>query len=95
MSYWVYILASKPQGTLYTGMSSALVKRVYQHREGLVEGFSKRYNVKRLVWFEEHATALAAIAREKSIKRWLRAAKIAVIEERNPHWRDLYDDIAR
>jgi len=95
VSYWVYILASKPHGTLYVGMTSELVKRTYQHRNGLVEGFTKRYNVKRLVYFEEHATALAAIAREKSIKRWSRAAKFAAIEELNPYWRDLFDDIAR
>ncbi len=95
MSYWVYILASKPHGTLYVGMTSELVQRIYQHREGLVEGFTKRYKVKRLVYFEQHATALAAIAREKSIKRWSRAAKFAVIEDLNPHSRDLYEDIAR
>ena len=76
-------------------MTSKLVARVYQHREDFVDGFTKRHNVKRLVYFEEHASALAAIAREKSIKRWSRAAKFAAIEDLNPHWRDLYDDIAR
>jgi putative endonuclease len=93
VSYWVYILSSKPHGTLYVGMTSNLVKRAFEHREGLVEGFTKRYGVKRLVWFEEHATALAAIAREKSIKRWARAMKIAVIEESNPDWHDLYESL--
>ena len=94
VSYWVYILSSKPHGTLYVGMTNDLVRRVFEHREGLVEGFTKRYGVKRLVWFEQHESALAAIAREKSIKRWARTAKIAVIEARNPHWGDLYDSIA-
>ena len=95
MSYWVYILASKPFGTLYVGMTSDLIARVHQHRIGAVDGFTRKYDVKHLVWFEQHATALAAIAREKSIKRWSRAAKIRVIEESNPHWRDLFDDLAR
>lgn len=95
MTYYVYMLASKPFGTLYVGMTSDLIGRVYQHRIGAVEGFTRKYNVKTLVWFEMHDTALAAIAREKSIKRWSRAAKTRVIEERNPHWRDLYDDLAR
>jgi putative endonuclease len=95
VSYSVYILASKPFGTLYVGMTSDLIGRVYQHRIGAVDGFSKKYGVKLLMWFETHDTALAAIAREKSIKRWTRAAKIRVIEELNPNWRDLYDDLAR
>ena len=94
MSYWVYILSSKPHGTLYVGMTNDLVRRAFEHREGLVEGFTRRYGVKRLVWFEEHATALAAIAREKSIKRWGRAMKFAVIEASNPDWHDLYEGIA-
>ena len=95
MSYYVYILASEPFGTLYVGMTSDLIGRAYQHRIGAVDGFTKKYDVKLLVWFEMHDTALAAIAREKSIKRWARAAKIRAIEESNPHWRDLYDDLAR
>jgi len=95
VTYYVYILASKPFGTLYVGMTSDLIGRVHLHRSGAVEGFTKRYDVKLLVWFEQHDTALAAITREKSIKRWSRAAKIRVIEERNVHWRDLYDDLAR
>jgi putative endonuclease len=95
VTYYVYMLASKPFGTLYVGMTSDLIGRVYQHRIGALEGFTRKYNVKTLVWFEMHDTALAAIAREKSIKRWSRAAKVRVIEERNPHWRDLYHDLAR
>jgi putative endonuclease len=95
MSYWVYIMASKPFGTLYVGMTSELVSRVYQHREGLVEGFTKQNNVKMLVYYEEHATALAAIQREKNIKHWPRAWKVDLIRRMNPEWRDLFDDIAR
>ena len=95
MSYWTYILCNKPHGTLYVGMTNHIIARGNQHREGLVEGFTKRYGIKRLVYFEEHATALEAIAREKTIKRWPRARKIALIERMNPNWDDLYDGIAR
>jgi putative endonuclease len=95
MSYWVYIMTSKPFGTLYVGMTSELVSRAYQHREGLVEGFTKRHNVKLLVFYEEHVTALAAIQREKNIKRWPRSWKVDLIRKMNPEWRDLFDDIAR
>ncbi|HWA50144.1 MAG TPA: GIY-YIG nuclease family protein [Dongiaceae bacterium] len=95
MSYWVYIMASKPFGTLYVGMTSELVHRVYQHREGLVDGFTKEHDVKMLVWYEEHATAAAAIQREKNIKHWPRAWKVDLIREMNPEWRDLFEDIMR
>jgi putative endonuclease len=95
MSYWVYIMASKPFGTLYVGMTSELVQRIYQHREGLVAGFTKQKNVKMLVYYEEHATALAAIQREKNIKHWPRSWKVDLIRKMNPEWRDLFDDIAR
>jgi len=95
MSYWVYIMASKPFGTLYVGMTSDLVARVYQHREGLVEGFTKQHDVKMLVWYEEHATAPAAIQREKNIKHWSRAWKVDLIRKLNPEWRDLFEDIMR
>jgi putative endonuclease len=95
VGYWTYILCSKPHGTLYVGITNSLIRRGYEHREGVVEGFTKRYGVKRLVYFEEHATALAAIAREKTLKRWPRAWKIALIERENPNWDDLYDGIAR
>jgi putative endonuclease len=94
-SYWVYILASRPRGTLYVGMTNDLVRRVYQQREGLVEGFSREYGVKVLVYYEEHATALAAIQREKNIKHWPRAWKIELIRSLNPDWCDLWDDIVR
>jgi putative endonuclease len=71
-SYWVYILASRPRGTPYVGMTSDLIKRIYQHREGLADGFSEEHQVKTLVYFEQHATAIAAIQREKNIKHWSR-----------------------
>jgi putative endonuclease len=95
MSYWVYIMASKPFGTLYVGMTSELVARAYQHREGIVDGFTKQHDVKMLVYYKEHATALAAIQREKNIKHWPRAWKVDLIRKMNPEWRDLFDDIAR
>jgi len=87
--YYVYILASGPNGTLYTGMTNDLSRRVHEHREGLVEGFTKKYGVKRLVLFEEFSTAADAIHREKLIKKYPRAWKINLILEKNPDWRDL------
>jgi putative endonuclease len=93
MSYWVYILASGPGGTLYVGVTNDLVRRTYQHREGLVAGFTKKYRVKSLVYFEQHDTALAAIQREKNIKHWSREWKIDLIISMNPARRDLYDEI--
>ena len=95
MNYWVYILASAPGGTLYVGVTNDLVRRTYQHREGVVAGFTKKYQVKRLVYFEPHDTARAAIQREKNIKHWSREWKIDLIVKTNPDWRDLYDDIVR
>jgi putative endonuclease len=94
-SYWLYILASRPRGTLYVGMTRDLIRRVYEHREGAVAGFTKAHNVKMLVYYEQHATAMAAIQREKNIKHWSRAWKIALIRSMNPDWRDLWDDIVR
>jgi putative endonuclease len=93
MSFWVYILASAPGGTLYVGITNNLVRRAYEHRNGLVPGFTKRYGVKRLVYFEEHATARAAIQMEKNIKHWPREWKIDLIISMNPEWLDLYDQI--
>ncbi len=95
MSYGTYILCNKPRGTLYVGMTSDLPGRIYQHREGLADGFTKRYGIKRPVYFEQHETALAAIAREKTLKRWPRDWKIALVEESNPRWDDLYEAITR
>ena len=90
----VYILASRPNGTLYTGVTSALVQRTWQHRSRIGPGFTGRYACKRLVWFELHETMEYAILREKQIKAGSRTNKIALIETANPAWRDLYDDIA-
>jgi putative endonuclease len=86
----VYILASGPKGTLYVGVTSDLVKRVWQHREGVVKGFSMGYGVHRLVWYEQHATMASAITREKAIKAWRRVWKIKLIESVTPNWEDLY-----
>jgi putative endonuclease len=95
MAYWVYILASAPGGTLYVGVTNDLVRRTYEHREGLVEGFTRKYDVKRLVYFEAHDSIIAAIQREKNIKHWSREWKIDLIVRGNPSWDDLYDEIVR
>jgi putative endonuclease len=89
----VYLLASKRNGTLYVGVTSDLIQRVWQHKNDAVDGFTKRYGVHTLVWYEVHETMQTAIAREKAIKEWKRAWKIAVIQEMNPTWRDLYEDL--
>jgi putative endonuclease len=89
---FVYILASEVYGTLYVGVTANLVRRVWEHREGLVEGFTKEYGVKRLVWYEQHTDIQSAIRREKQIKKWNRAWKIAMIQKSNPGWLDLYVD---
>ena len=88
----VYLLASGFHGTLYTGVTSQLPGRVWQHREEVTGGFTKRYGVKRLVWFEVHETMESAIRREKSIKRWHRQWKVELLEKENPTWRDLAED---
>ena len=95
MSYWVYILASAPRGTLYIGVTNDLVRRVYEHREGFVEGFTRKYAVKQIVYFEPHDTVTLAIQREKNIKHWPRQWKVDLIARDNPAWRDLYDEIVR
>jgi putative endonuclease len=89
----VYLLASKQNGTLYTGVTSGLVKRVWEHKNNLVESFTRKYGVHTLVWYEVHETMETAIQREKAIKNWKREWKIKVIEEMNPEWRDLYPDL--
>lgn len=89
----VYILASRRNGTLYTGVTSNLVQRVWQHKQGVAEGFTRKYKIKRLVWYEVHTEMHAAILREKQIKAGSRGKKLALIEKMNPEWRDLYDDI--
>ncbi|MBX3696757.1 MAG: GIY-YIG nuclease family protein [Dokdonella sp.] len=91
----VYVLASSQRGTLYVGVTSNLPKRVFQHRNDLVDGFSRRYRVHDLVWYELHETMESAIQREKALKAWRRAWKIRLIEESNPEWRDLYTSLVR
>jgi putative endonuclease len=95
MAFWVYILANKPGGTLYVGVTNDLVRRVFEHREDLVQGFTRRYGIKKLVYFEQHDTAIGAIQREKNVKHWSREWKIDLVISINPDWRDLYDDIAQ
>jgi putative endonuclease len=90
---YVYMLASQRYGTLYLGVTADLVRRVYEHREAFVAGFTKEYEVKRLVWYEVHTDIVAAITREKQLKKWNRAWKIELVQQRNPHWRDLFDEI--
>jgi putative endonuclease len=94
MSFFVYILASKRNGTLYVGMTDDLVKRVYQHRTNALPGFTRRYGVKTLVWYETHESRESAFAREHQIKKWNRDWKINLIETDNPEWRDLWEEIA-
>ncbi len=89
----VYILSSKKNGTLYTGVTSDLIKRVWEHKNEVVEGFTKHYNVHLLVWFEIHDNMKSAILREKQIKQWKRVWKLRLIEAINPNWIDLYDSI--
>ncbi|MBO6837613.1 MAG: GIY-YIG nuclease family protein [Alphaproteobacteria bacterium] len=89
----VYILASDRNGTLYVGVTSDLPKRIWEHRNGVAEGFTKKFGVHRLVYAESHETMEAAILREKRVKEWKRAWKIELIEKANPQWRDLYDSL--
>ena len=91
---YVYMLASRRYGTLYVGVTSDLVRRAWQHREKLADGFTKRYSVKILVWYEIHFDILEAIKREKQIKQWNRVWKIELIQKENPMWRDLFDEIS-
>ena len=89
----VYLLASRRNGTLYVGVTSNLIQRVWQHRSNLVQGFTKKYGVHTLVWYEAHDTIESAIVREKAIKGWKRDWKMALVEENNSSWRDLYEDL--
>jgi putative endonuclease len=91
--FYVYILCSKRNGTLYTGVTSNLPKRIYEHMHNLEDGFTKKYGVHSLVWFERHESADEAITREKQIKKWNRKWKLELIEKENPEWNDLYDSI--
>jgi putative endonuclease len=92
--FFVYILASRKHGTLYIGMTNDLLRRTYEHREGMIEGFTRRYGVKRLVYYETYQNVRDAIQREKALKEWRRDWKIALIERENPDWSDLYYGIA-
>jgi len=89
----VYIMASRWHGTLYVGVTSDLIKRIWEHQNDAGDGFTRKYRVHTLVWFEQHATMESAIAREKAIKEWRRAWKVDLIEEHNPQWRDLYPEL--
>lgn len=91
--YFVYILASRKYGVLYTGVTGDLIGRTYVHREDLLQGFTSRYHVHRLVYFEQHDGAYEAITREKQVKKWRRAWRIDLIEKENPEWRDLYEEL--
>ena len=93
--YCVYILASQKNVTLYVGVTSDLIKRVYEHKQNLVDGITKEYNIHDLVYYEYHSEVDEAILREKQIKKWNRKWKIRLIEEKNPGWKDLYDEMVQ
>jgi putative endonuclease len=93
--YFVYILASKRNGTLYIGVTNNLIRRVFEHKEKLVEGFTKKYNVHLLVYYEIHNSIIEAIKREKTLKKWYRKWKIELIEKDNPEWKDLYQELIK
>ena len=95
MPFYVYLLASKRNGTFYLGVTRNLVGRAYQHKTKATPGFTSRYGVQRLVWFETYDDSTTAITREKKLKKWRRAWKLRLIEEANPTWRDLYEEITR
>jgi putative endonuclease len=90
---WVYIMTNRPNGTLYIGVTNDIVRRTYEHRTGAVDGFTKRYGLHRLVYFERHEDIRSAIQQEKNIKEWPRAWKSRLIGHSNPEWRDLYSDL--
>jgi putative endonuclease len=90
--YWVYILASKPSGTLYIGVTNSLKRRIWEHKSGVISGFTKQYGIKSLVYFEHYRSVADAIQREKELKGWLRARKVALVRQENPLWQDLAAD---
>lgn len=92
--FYVYFLANKKRGFIYTGMTSNLVKRIWEHKSEVTKGYTSKYSIKRLVYFETYNDFENAVKREKKLKKWLRAWKIALIEENNPNWNELYNDIA-
>jgi len=93
--FYVYLLASRKQGTLYLGVTKDLIRRTYQHKEKLLPGFTSQYDIRRLVWFEIYDDPTTAIEREKQIKKWRRAWKVDLIEKENPEWKDLYPEIIK
>ena len=93
MGFFVYILASRRNGTLYVGMTDNLPRRVWEHQQGAIPGFTKKYGIKTFVWYEPHETRETAFQRERQIKKWNRAWKIQLIERMNPNWRDLANDL--
>jgi putative endonuclease len=95
MAYYVYILASRRDGAIYVGITSDLVRRVYEHRTKAVRGFTAKYNITQLVWFEVYDDPVSAISREKELKKWKRAWKTKLIEKDNPDWKDLYDSVCK
>ncbi|MBN8965950.1 MAG: GIY-YIG nuclease family protein [Rhizobiales bacterium] len=95
MPYYVYLMASRKGGTLYLGVTRDLVRRAHEHKTKAVPGFTSRYDIRRLVWFEIHDDPTNAITREKQLKKWRRAWKVELIEKENPDWRDLFEEIAR
>jgi len=95
MSFFVYILANRRNGTLYTGMTDNLARRIWEHRTDAVPGFTSKYGVKMLAWYEVHESRESAFTRERQLKKWNRAWKLKLIEQLNPQWRDLFDEVMR
>jgi putative endonuclease len=95
MAYYVYLLASRKDGPLYLGVTNDLIRRVFEHRSKAIRGFTSRYNITKLVWFELCDDPISAITREKEIKKWRRAWKVALAVRENPDWNDLYENIVR
>ncbi len=91
--YYVYILANKKNGTLYIGVTNNIIRRIYEHKQNLVQGFTQKYSIHQLVYYEEFSSSIEAITREKQLKKWKRAWKILLIEKKNPQWKDLYNEI--
>jgi putative endonuclease len=93
MGYYVYILASRKDGAIYVGITNDIVRRIYEHRTKVIQGFTSKYNITRLVWFEIYDDPISAISREKELKKWKRVWKVQLIEAQNPQWNDLYESI--
>jgi putative endonuclease len=93
MGYYVYILASRKDGAIYVGITNDIVRRVYEHRTKVIQGFTSKYNITRLVWFEIYEDPISAISREKELKKWKRVWKVQLIEAQNPQWNDLDESI--